>query len=82
VHYTLVYKRGKNRRIGSGGELDSQVAYPPTPSIATRSPGLAPQFQSALKVVMPAQRRGADSTGSGDSGTWATAEASASMWVA
>jgi hypothetical protein len=48
----------------------------------TRSPGRAPLLRRALKVVMPAQSSGADSTASSPSGTRTTAEASASMWVA
>src|SRR5271169_3400424 len=42
---------------------------PPTPNTATKSPALAGEFRSALKVVMPAQSRGAASTDDSSSGT-------------
>ena len=47
---------------------------PPTPWVTTRSPGVAPQLHSALKVVTPAHNNGADSTALSSSGTWASAE--------
>src|SRR5581483_7629980 len=50
---------------------------PPTPSTATRSPGRAPLFRSALNVVTPAHMSGAASTGESSSGTCATASARA-----
>src|ERR1051326_5129763 len=55
---------------------------PPIPCTATTSPGRAPELRSALNVVMPAQRRGAASAGSSDSGMAATASAGASMYSA
>ena len=46
---------------------------PPRPSTATTSPGRAPLWRSALKVVRPAHIRGAASTGSRPAGIRATA---------
>jgi hypothetical protein len=46
-------------------------------------PGAAvPQCRSALNVVTPAHRSGADSTEFNAAGIFASAEASASIWVA
>jgi hypothetical protein len=44
--------------------------------------GTAPLCRSALKVVIPAQRRGAASTGSSDPGIRATASTGAIMYSA
>ena len=75
--------RAATRAEPEGGrcELDARWPSPPTPWITTRSPGLAPQLHSALKVVTPAHNNGADSTASSSSDTLASAEASASMCV-
>ena len=63
-------------------ELNAQWPRPPIPCIATKSPGTAPLWGKALKVVMPAQRSGAASAGSSESGIWARASTGASMYSA
>src|SRR6266566_2790258 len=53
---------------------------PPSPCTATRSPGRAGEWRSALKVVMPAQRSGAASMSPSVSGMRASASARANMY--
>jgi hypothetical protein len=53
---------------------------PPMPWIATRSPGRAPMWRSALKVVTPAHMRGATSVSASPSGTGAAATSGATTY--